>query len=108
MQACCDVAFDYAHQRKQFNTKIGEFQVCGRTIVSVFDLFEIFMFVTTRLQHSELDIRWYSISKSLLEFFHSSPASYKPGFRCGDASSLVSRLESGFQSRSLDMTGTHF
>ncbi|GBO02939.1 Isovaleryl-CoA dehydrogenase, mitochondrial [Araneus ventricosus] len=28
MQACCDVAFDYVHHRKQFGHKIGEFQVC--------------------------------------------------------------------------------
>lgn len=27
MQACCDVAFGYAHVRKQFNRKIGEFQL---------------------------------------------------------------------------------
>lgn len=27
MQACCDVAFKYAHERKQFNTKIAEFQM---------------------------------------------------------------------------------
>lgn len=27
MQAACDVAFDYAHQRKQFNQRIGEFQL---------------------------------------------------------------------------------
>ncbi|XP_064624257.1 isovaleryl-CoA dehydrogenase, mitochondrial-like [Lineus longissimus] len=27
MQACCDIAFDYAHQRKQFDTRIGEFQL---------------------------------------------------------------------------------
>ncbi|KAK9870493.1 hypothetical protein WA026_008050 [Henosepilachna vigintioctopunctata] len=27
MQACCDTAFSYAHVRKQFNTKIGEFQL---------------------------------------------------------------------------------
>lgn len=27
MQACCDVAFSYAHVRKQFNTRIGEFQM---------------------------------------------------------------------------------
>jgi hypothetical protein len=26
-QACCDVAFSYAHVREQFGTKIGEFQV---------------------------------------------------------------------------------
>ncbi|CAG0919459.1 unnamed protein product [Notodromas monacha] len=27
MQACCDTAFDYAHTRKQFDTKIGHFQL---------------------------------------------------------------------------------
>lgn len=27
MQACCDVAFSYAHERKQFNQRIGEFQL---------------------------------------------------------------------------------
>lgn len=27
MQACCDIAFSYAHVRKQFNTRIGEFQL---------------------------------------------------------------------------------
>jgi len=27
MQACCDVAFNYAHERKQFCTRIGEFQL---------------------------------------------------------------------------------
>lgn len=27
MQSACDVAFEYAHQRKQFNTRIGEFQL---------------------------------------------------------------------------------
>lgn len=27
MQACCDIAFSYAHIRKQFNTRIGEFQL---------------------------------------------------------------------------------
>lgn len=27
MQACCDVAFKYAHERKQFNTRIAEFQM---------------------------------------------------------------------------------
>ena len=27
MQACCDVAFEYAHQRKQFGSPIGEFQL---------------------------------------------------------------------------------
>nr|CAD7394565.1 unnamed protein product [Timema cristinae] len=27
MQACCDVAFEYTHIRKQFNKRIGEFQL---------------------------------------------------------------------------------
>ncbi|CAH0557617.1 unnamed protein product [Brassicogethes aeneus] len=27
MQACCDVTFNYAHIRKQFDTRIGEFQL---------------------------------------------------------------------------------
>lgn len=27
MQACCDIAFGYAHVRKQFNQRIGEFQL---------------------------------------------------------------------------------
>lgn len=27
MQSCCDVAFDYVHQRKAFGQQIGEFQV---------------------------------------------------------------------------------
>jgi len=27
MQACCDTAFEYAHQRRQFGTRIGEFQL---------------------------------------------------------------------------------
>jgi isovaleryl-CoA dehydrogenase len=27
MQACCDVAFEYAHHRKQFDTPIGHFQL---------------------------------------------------------------------------------
>jgi len=27
MQACCDVAFEYAHVRKQFGKPIGTYQV---------------------------------------------------------------------------------
>ena len=27
MQAACDTAFAYAHERKQFETRIGEFQL---------------------------------------------------------------------------------
>ncbi|XP_042912860.1 isovaleryl-CoA dehydrogenase, mitochondrial [Parasteatoda tepidariorum] len=28
MQACCDIVFQYVHERKQFGQRIGEFQVC--------------------------------------------------------------------------------
>ncbi|KAJ8978427.1 hypothetical protein NQ317_019665 [Molorchus minor] len=31
MQACCDIAFSYAHVRKQFNKRIGEFQLIQLT-----------------------------------------------------------------------------
>jgi isovaleryl-CoA dehydrogenase len=34
MQAACDVAFDYAHQRVAFGNKIGTFQV-GNLLFSV-------------------------------------------------------------------------
>lgn len=34
MQACCDVAFQYAHERKQFNKKIGEFQLIQVLLVT--------------------------------------------------------------------------
>lgn len=27
MQACCDIAFEYAHDRRQFGKRIGEFQL---------------------------------------------------------------------------------
>ena len=27
MQACCDVTFNYVHEREQFNNRIGEFQL---------------------------------------------------------------------------------
>lgn len=27
MQACCDTAFEYVHQRRQFGQRIGEFQL---------------------------------------------------------------------------------
>lgn len=36
MQACCDVAFDYVHTRKQFNTKIGEFQLMQGKIADMY------------------------------------------------------------------------
>lgn len=35
MQACCDIAFSYAHVRKQFNKRIGEFQLLQ---VNIFQL----------------------------------------------------------------------
>ena len=37
MQACCDIAFSYAHVRKQFRRRIGEFQ-----LIQVFCLFFLF------------------------------------------------------------------
>lgn len=33
MQACCDVAFAYAHQREAFGEKIGSFQVTMSNII---------------------------------------------------------------------------
>ncbi|OXA61848.1 isovaleryl-CoA dehydrogenase, mitochondrial [Folsomia candida] len=36
MQASCDVAFDYVHYRKQFNTKIGEFQLMQGKIADMY------------------------------------------------------------------------
>ncbi|XP_060081408.1 isovaleryl-CoA dehydrogenase, mitochondrial-like [Ylistrum balloti] len=36
MQACCDVAFDYAHQRKQFGQKIGEFQMIQAKLADMY------------------------------------------------------------------------
>ncbi|KAL7634089.1 UNVERIFIED_CONTAM: hypothetical protein RMT77_015417 [Armadillidium vulgare] len=36
MQAVCDVAFDYVHVRKQFNTRIGEFQLMQGKIADIY------------------------------------------------------------------------
>lgn len=36
MQACCDVAFDYAHQRKQFGQRIGEFQMIQAKLADMY------------------------------------------------------------------------
>ncbi|XP_060519065.1 isovaleryl-CoA dehydrogenase, mitochondrial [Cylas formicarius] len=36
MQACCDVAFSYAHVRKQFNTRIGEFQLIQKKMADMY------------------------------------------------------------------------
>lgn len=48
MQAACDVAFEYVHVRKQFNTRIGEFQlmqVCFYIIAfMLFGVFDTFIF----------------------------------------------------------------
>lgn len=39
MQAACDVAFEYVHIRKQFNTRIGEFQLMQVSLcASVIDI----------------------------------------------------------------------
>lgn len=35
MQACVDVAFQYAHERKQFETRIGEFQLIQVIILKI-------------------------------------------------------------------------
>lgn len=36
MQAACDVAFEYVHMRKQFNTRIGEFQLMQGKIADMY------------------------------------------------------------------------
>ncbi|XP_011498681.1 PREDICTED: isovaleryl-CoA dehydrogenase, mitochondrial [Ceratosolen solmsi marchali] len=36
MQACCDVAFEYAHTRKQFGRNIGEFQLIQGKIANMY------------------------------------------------------------------------
>jgi len=36
MQACCDVAFDYVHTRKQFEQNIGEFQLMQGKIADMY------------------------------------------------------------------------
>lgn len=36
MQACCDVAFDYVHQRKAFGQRIGEFQLMQGKIADMY------------------------------------------------------------------------
>jgi alkylation response protein AidB-like acyl-CoA dehydrogenase len=38
MQACCDTAFDYAHQRKQFGTPIGEFQLIQAKMADMYTM----------------------------------------------------------------------
>lgn len=36
MQACCDISFSYAHIRKQFDTKIGEFQLIQAKLADMY------------------------------------------------------------------------
>lgn len=36
MQNACDIAFDYAHQRKQFGTRIGEFQLLQAKMANMY------------------------------------------------------------------------
>jgi len=36
MQACCDVAFQYVHERQQFNKRIGEFQLIQGKIADMY------------------------------------------------------------------------
>lgn len=36
MQACCDVVFEYVHQRKQFNQPIGHFQMVQAKLADMY------------------------------------------------------------------------
>ncbi|XP_049838995.1 isovaleryl-CoA dehydrogenase, mitochondrial [Schistocerca gregaria] len=36
MQACCDIAFEYLHERKQFGQRIGEFQLMQAKIADMY------------------------------------------------------------------------
>ncbi|XP_011300376.1 isovaleryl-CoA dehydrogenase, mitochondrial [Fopius arisanus] len=36
LQACCDLAFEYAHTRKQFNTRLAEFQLIQGKIADMY------------------------------------------------------------------------
>ncbi|XP_015124222.1 isovaleryl-CoA dehydrogenase, mitochondrial [Diachasma alloeum] len=36
LQACCDLAFEYAHTRKQFNTRLAEFQMIQGKIADMY------------------------------------------------------------------------
>ncbi|KAF0710801.1 isovaleryl-CoA dehydrogenase, mitochondrial [Aphis craccivora] len=38
MQACIDLTFDYVHSRKQFDTKIGEFQLIQAKIADMYTI----------------------------------------------------------------------
>ena len=40
MQACCDVAFKYAHEREAFGQKIGHFQVVLIVFVFFLNIFQ--------------------------------------------------------------------
>ena len=46
MQAACDIAFEYVHVRKQFDTRIGEFQLMQVSIIYSFYYFEIYKFLS--------------------------------------------------------------
>lgn len=44
MQACVDVAFEYAHTRKQFGKRIGEFQLIQVRLNSLLAILSIAIF----------------------------------------------------------------
>ena len=47
MQACCDVAFKYAHEREAFKQKIGTFQVCFYFIPVIWMMMMMMMMMMT-------------------------------------------------------------
>lgn len=53
MQACCDVAFQYVHERKQFNQRIGEFQLMQVGAVSspIVEPYQLMLCVTNQITH---------------------------------------------------------
>lgn len=51
MQACCDLAFKYAHEREQFGQKIGTFQVAFILYETGFPFKLIILFVTGKIKN---------------------------------------------------------
>lgn len=59
MQQSCDLAFDYAHQRKQFNKEIASFQLIQAKMADMF----------VKLNTSRFYV--YTIAKAMADYFHS-------------------------------------
>jgi alkylation response protein AidB-like acyl-CoA dehydrogenase len=55
MQACCDTAFDYAHQRKQFGTPIGEFQLIQAKMADMYTNLNVCRYRTEQTSVPEPD-----------------------------------------------------